>query len=67
MFKPTSRSPVYVRRDEETDLTASLMVYEGDGSLAISISNGSPQFVHIRVDQWRALVACIDHEIYLNT
>ena len=66
MFKPTSRSPVYVRRDDETDLTASLMVYGDDGSLRITISNDS-QSVSIRADQWRALVACIDHEIYLNT
>jgi hypothetical protein len=66
MFKPTSRSPVYVRRDNETDLTASLMVYEEDGSLTITISNDS-QSVSIPADQWHALIVCIDHELDLNT
>ena len=61
-----SRPPVYVRRDGETDVTASLVVWNDD-SASVIISNGSPQFAIIPVEQWRALVSCIDHEIYLNT
>jgi hypothetical protein len=65
MLKPTSRLPVYVRRDGETDLSASLMVWN-DGSLSVIISNGS-QFATVPAEQWRALVACINHELDLNT
>ena len=65
MVKLTSRSPVYVRRDNETDLSASVMLWE-EGCLSITISNGSHS-VTIPADQWHALIVCIDHELDLNT
>jgi hypothetical protein len=63
-LKPCKRSNVYVRRDAENDVSASLTLWN-DGSASVIISNGE-RFATIPVEQWRALVSCVDHEIDLN-
>lgn len=63
MPSTTFRPPVFVRKDDTTEIEASVVEWGGNiGGISIRIENGD-QSVLINAEDWPAIISCIAREL----
>ena len=64
-MKPTFHEPVFVRIDDTTRISASVIEWNGEVSndMSVKLSNVAGETVLISVADWKTLVGCVDREI----